>query len=183
MPTPPPPDNPATSPPASDPLAFPSRAAIAADLPAVEALHDVVFGPGALTRASYRVRERQPVLSPFCRVLFHDGQLIAAIRYTAIRVGGESNALMLGPLVVVPAFAGRGHARRLIAESLETARAAGIALIVLVGDPLYYARHGFVRSPPGRISMPSPVDAGRLLVLELSAGAAAGYEGRVEGVA
>lgn len=42
-----------------------SRVAGKGDLLAIEALHDIAFGPGALTRTAYRVRERQPMCRRF----------------------------------------------------------------------------------------------------------------------
>ena len=158
-----------------------SRAATAADLASIEVLHDRVFGPGALTRSAYRIREGQPRVTPFCRVLHCNGVLISAIRFTAIQIGGEGQALMLGPLAVAPEFANQGHGRRLIAEGLDGARAVGIAAILLVGDPLYYARFGFQRVPPGRIQMPGPFDPARLLIAELTESAASRYQGRLAG--
>ena len=167
---------------AIQPGAFRSRPVAASDLPAIEALHDQVFGPGALTRAAYRVREGQPRLSPFCRVMFDGCVLVAAIRYTEVRIGESRAILMLGPLAVAPAYANQGHGRKLLAESLERARSADMQLILLIGDPPYYARFGFVVAPRGRIIMPGPIDAGRLLVLELQPGAVLDLQGRVQGL-
>jgi predicted N-acetyltransferase YhbS len=173
------PDPPAT--PVSDSGAFPSRAVRAEDLPDIEALHDAVFGPGALTRTAYRVREGQPRFTPHCRVLFQGSALVAAIRFTAIDIGGVSGALMLGPLGVTGAYANQGHGRRLLVEGLASARGAGIAAVLLVGDPPYYARFGFNRIAPGRIEMPGPVDPARLLLADLVPEAAANFKGRVTG--
>jgi predicted N-acetyltransferase YhbS len=167
--------------PISDPLSFPSRAVRAEDLPAIEALHDAVFGPGALTRTAYRVREGQPRFTPHCRVLFHGETLVAVIRFTAIRIGGAGGALMLGPLGVAAASANQGHGRRLLVEGLASAREAGVAAVLLVGDPPYYARFGFNRMPLGRIEMPGPVDPGRLLLADLVPEAAVALKGRVSG--
>ena len=164
--------------------AFVSRSATAADLPAIEALHDVAFGPGALTRTAYRVREGQPPISAFCRVLYKWQTLVAAIRYTPIRIGGRGSALMLGPLAVAPAFANQGYGRQLLGESLEQARHAGIEIVVLVGDLPYYARFGFVQVAPGQLQMPGPVDPSRLLVHQLQQrDGSAVLRGRVFGAA
>ncbi len=96
-----------------------------------------------------------------------------------IRIGGKGGALLLGPLAVDPAFANQGHGRGLVGEALEAARAAGLQLVVLVGDEPYYARLGFKRVPPGQITLPGPVNPDRLLAAELAPGALAGYAGRV----
>jgi len=141
------------------------------DLPQVSALHARVFGPGRFVRTAYRIREGTPLASPYCRKALIEGQLVGAIRYTAVRIGGEPGALLLGPLAVEPALAGQGCGRRLIAESLDAARAAGIRIVALVGDLPYYGRFGFVRIPPGHMRLPGPVDPDRLLAVELTPGA------------
>jgi predicted N-acetyltransferase YhbS len=141
------------------------------DLPAIVDLHDRVFGPGALTRTAYRVREGTPALSPFCLVATQGDRLIASVRFTAVAVGGREGALLLGPLAVDPAFAGQGWGRQLVADGLAAARGAGLALVLLVGDEPYYGKLGFRLVGPGRITLPGPVDPRRLLAAELKPGA------------
>jgi predicted N-acetyltransferase YhbS len=82
-------------------------------------------------------------------------------------VGGQPGALLLGPLAVEPEWAGRGFARRLVAEALDAARQEGEVLVLLVGDMAYYGRLGFVQVPRGQIQLPGPVDPTRLLAAEL----------------
>jgi predicted N-acetyltransferase YhbS len=104
--------------------------------------------------------------------------LVGANRMTPIRIG-EAPALMLGPLSVDPAFRGRGIAAGLVVRSLEAARAAGHGLVVLVGDEPYYRRFGFARVPAGRLVLPGPADAARVLWCELRPGASEGASGPV----
>ncbi len=152
-----------------------------ADLPAISALHAEVFGPGRFARAAYRVREAAGVssISPFCRVSIMDGRVVAAVRLTEITIGGRAGALMLGPLVVARDLGSQGFGRALVAEALEAAKAAGIRLMVLVGDEPYYSRLGFKRVPPGRITLPGPVNPARLLAAEIETGASADYAGAI----
>jgi predicted N-acetyltransferase YhbS len=133
-----------------------TRPALPEDSAEVQNLHACTFGPGRFTRTAYRVREGALAFSPFCRVCLIGERIIAAVRFTPIRIGGKGGALLLGPLVVNPAFANRGHGRGLVAEALEATRTAGIALVVLVGDEPYYARLGFRRTPHGQIVLPGP---------------------------
>ncbi len=121
-------------------------------------------------RTAYRVREGTPDISPFCLTARSDGRLLAAIRYTAVRTGDRGNALMLGPLAVVTEFANIGIGVKLIRDSIENARKAGIGFIVLVGDMSYYGRFGFNVMPPGQLIWPGPVDPARSLGLELIEG-------------
>ena len=156
-----------------------TRPATTDDMPAIRALSTRVFGPGRFVRTAYRIREGTPDVSPFCRIAQAGDRLIAAIRMTEVQVGGASGALLLGPLAVDAEFEGQGYARRLIAESVETARAAGRQLVILVGDLPYYGRLGFVGVPPGRIVLPGPADPARILALELAEGAIQRYRGLV----
>lgn len=157
------------------------RAATPLDLPAITTLHDRVFGPGALTRTAYRVREGTPPLSAFCLVAETGGTMIAAVRFTAITIGGRGGALLLGPLAVAPEYAGQGYGRQLVADGIGKARAQGVKLVVLVGDEPYYGKLGFRVAPPGQIAMPGPVDPRRLLVAELQDGALSEFRGPVAG--
>jgi predicted N-acetyltransferase YhbS len=143
----------------------------------IAGLHARAFGPGRFARTAYRVREGTAQLSPFCRVCRIDGRLAAAVRFTAVRIGGKGRALLLGPLAVDPDFANQGHGRGLVARALEDARAAGIALVVLVGDEPYYARLGFKRVPAGGIVLPGPANPERILAVELAEGSLAVYRG------
>ena len=158
------------------------RAASLDDLAPISALHARAFGPGRFARTAYRVREGTADVSPYCRVCMIDGQLVAAVRFTPVTVGGKGAALLLGPLAVDPAWANQGYGRALVAKALEDAKAAGIALVLLVGDEPYYGRLGFRRVPWGQITLPGPVDPNRVLAAELQPGALAGHSGIVAAV-
>jgi predicted N-acetyltransferase YhbS len=150
----------------------------AGDAAAVERLAERAFGPGRFARTAYRLREVAAPDWDLCFVARVSTLLVGANRMTPVRIG-EAPALMLGPLTVDPAFRGRGIAAGLVVRSLEAARAAGHGLVMLVGDEPYYRRFGFARVPAGRIVMPGPVDAARVLWCELVAGAAGGAAGLV----
>lgn len=148
----------------------------------ISALHARAFGPGRFARTAYRIREGTGAFSRYCRAALADGRIIAAVRFTPIRIGGTDGALLLGPLAVDPEFANRGHGRGLVREAMDAARGDGLGLVLLVGDEPYYARLGFVRVPAGQIALPGPVNPHRLLAAELRPGALAGYRGLVTAV-
>ncbi|HEY1541232.1 MAG TPA: N-acetyltransferase [Xanthobacteraceae bacterium] len=153
----------------------------AADVDAIERLHERTFGPGRYAKTAYRLRERRPH-SPALSFTARIGTLlVGSVRLTPIRVG-EAPALLLGPLTVEPPFRARGIGLVLIERALEEARAQGHKLVVLVGDAPYYARAGFKPVPAGRIKMPGPVDPARLLVAELVPGAFDGVSGAIRSV-
>jgi predicted N-acetyltransferase YhbS len=160
-----------------------TREMTAADLPQVARLHARVMGPGRFARTAYRVREKRPggagQVSGLSRAAFLGHRMIASVTFTDITVGGKAGAALLGPLAVDPEFTGQGYGRRLVAESLEKAKALGLKLIVLVGDEPYYGRLGFKRVPPGQILLPGPVDPARILATALEPGAEDAFSGTV----
>ncbi|MDB5595844.1 MAG: GCN5-related N-acetyltransferase [Hyphomicrobiales bacterium] len=148
------------------------------DLAQIEKLDERAFGPGRFTRTAYRLREGVPPVASLSFVARVGTFLVGANIMTAISCGGVP-ALLLGPLTVEPAFRSRGIGERLVARSLEAARASGHRLVLLVGDEPYYQRMGFKRVPPGRLSMPGPVDPMRILICELVEGAFENVRGPV----
>ena len=148
------------------------------DVSALSLLSAQAFGPGRFARTAYRVREGVPPVASLALTAWLDAQVIGGIRFTEVRIGEAGNALLLGPLVVDPAYKGNGYGRALVQEGLTRARAQGFALVLLVGDMSYYGRFGFVPVPPGQITLPGPVDPERLLVVE-SLGALTGAVGQV----
>lgn len=149
------------------------------DLPAIERLDERAFGPGRFAKTAYRLREgAAPDLAISCAARVGT-LLVGANRMTPIRVG-DARALLLGPLTVDPPFRERGIGQSLMEHSLAAARAAGHRLVLLVGDEPFYSRVGFKRIPPGKVSMPGPVDPSRLLYCELEAGAFEGVSGAID---
>ncbi|MDX2258747.1 MAG: N-acetyltransferase [Hyphomicrobiaceae bacterium] len=156
------------------------RPARLGDVPDISRLHARAFGPGRFARTAYRVREGAALVSPYCRVaITADGAMAAALRMTAVEIGGRPGALLLGPLAVAPELANLGFGRALIAQALAAARADGLALVLLVGDVPYYGRFGFTPVPHGHIILPGPVNPARLLGLALNEGALDQFSGLV----
>jgi predicted N-acetyltransferase YhbS len=148
------------------------------DAEAVARLHERTFGPGRYAKTAYRLREQVAHSIDLSFTARIGTLLVGSVWLTPIRIG-ETKALLLGPLTVEPAFRERGIGQALIARALKEAAAKGHGLVILVGDEPYYGKSGFKPIPPGRLTMPGPVDPARLLVAELADGAFAGVCGRV----
>ncbi len=148
---------------------------------AIDALLSAAFGPGALARAAFRVREQAPHDPDLAFTGFCDDRLVASVRLTPIMIG-ETPGFLLGPLVVDPAHKNNGHGRALVAHALDAAAKSGHRLVVLVGDAPYYGPLGFAAIPAGSVKMPGPVDPARLLAAELVPGSAIGLAGEIRGV-
>ena len=126
-----------------------------ADLPAVEALLDLVFGRDRRAKSSYRLRAGNPPCPAFAFAARMDARLVGSVQQTPVAVGeADAPALLLGPLAVLPALRGRGIGRALLRRSLDAARAAGRSHVFLVGDRAYYEPLGF--GPAGRLGVSLP---------------------------
>jgi predicted N-acetyltransferase YhbS len=165
------------------PSSFEIRLETDGDAQALSDLSAKAFGPARFSRSAYRVREGVPPVAPLCLCGWFDGRLVGGIRFTAIRIGDEEGAALLGPLVVDPVEKGKGFGKALVEEGLTRARDKGFSLVLLVGDMPYYARFGFKPVTPGQIVLPGPVDPARLLVLELVPNALGSVSGAVTGYA
>ena len=150
----------------------------AADAPAIERLHERTFGPGRFAKTAYRLREQSAHRLDVSFTARIGTLLVGSVWLTPVRIGG-SKALLLGPLTVEPAFRERGVGQALIERALQEAKAKGHRLVILVGDEPYYGKCGFKRIPPGRATMPGPVDPARLLVAELGEDAFDGVSGPI----
>jgi predicted N-acetyltransferase YhbS len=145
-----------------------------ADAPFIEALHADAFGPGRYTRAAFRLRE-QGAHSAAHSFVVRDGVVMrATIRMTPIVIG-KSKAWLLGPLAVMPGFAGQGMGKALLRHVLDLVNEP----VLLVGDPPYYGPFGFVSISPLQVVMPGPVDPRRLLIANMNADERAVLNGKV----
>ncbi|MFN3657287.1 MAG: GNAT family N-acetyltransferase [Pseudolabrys sp.] len=148
------------------------------DALAIDRLHERTFGPGRYARSAYRIREGRGHALDLSFTARIGTLLVGSVRLTPICIG-DTPALLLGPLTVEPPFRSRGIGGALIARALEVARAKGHKLVVLVGDEPFYGKLGFKKIPKGKVKMPGPVDPARLLVAELTPGAAEGLAGMI----
>lgn len=144
----------------------------------VEALYDLCFAPGRMALSSYRLRDGVPPVAGLSLVARDgDGILAGAIRFWPVLVGGQHQALLLGPVAVHPTRQGEGLGGLLIRDSLARARASGWTRVMLVGDAPYYKRFGFEKL--SGVVMPPPTNPERVLGQDLVAGAWDGVSGAV----
>jgi predicted N-acetyltransferase YhbS len=150
---------------------------------AITSLNERAFGPGRFARTAYRVREGAVADPRLNLCIGESGNLIGAVQFTPVEIGGQQGALLLGPLVIADAYKNQGFGLKLMLDGMSRARELGYKFVILVGDLPYYGRAGFAITPPGRILMPGPVDPARLLYAELVPGALASFQGAVRGLA
>jgi len=148
------------------------------DAPLVEALNAASFGPGRYAKSAYRLREGVNAVAELSFVATEAGAFRGSVRFWPVMIGVEK-VLLLGPLAVQSDQRGRGIGIALMNKGIEAAKAAGYGAIILVGDEPYYARVGFKKLPPGRVTFPGPVDRARVLGLSLKPEALANLSGNV----
>jgi putative acetyltransferase len=83
--------------------------------------------------------------------------VVGSVVLTRLTVGGQE-ALALAPLAVRPDRQGQGVGSALVHAALEAARAAGERLVVVLGEPAYYGRFGFV--PAATLGVTGPYGDG-----------------------
>jgi predicted N-acetyltransferase YhbS len=151
------------------------------DSPIIDALHAELFGPERVKRAAYVLRAGVPPDPTLSFVATVDGNLAASVRMTPITIG-KCPALILGPLVVAPAYKHQGAGRALVRIALDAAQTAGHKVVLLVGDLPYYGPLGFTFLGSDVITLPAWVDKDRVLVAGLTPDALVGLGGAAERV-
>lgn len=76
------------------------------------------------------------------------GEVVGHVAFSPVTIGGQpGNWYGLGPVSVAPGRQRQGIGSALIHEGLAQLRALGAGGCVLLGDPAYYCRFGFVNDP------------------------------------
>ncbi len=148
------------------------------DAETVAALLSMAFGREAEARLVQRLRAADKVAAGLIaeknqRILGY----VVFSRVAIITEGQEKAALALAPLAVLPAFQRLGVGSALVSAGLERCRANEHKRILVLGDPAYYARFGFV--PASRFGVQPAFDAPpeSFMALELVPSAFAGTAG------
>lgn len=95
----------------------------------------------------HKMRKADCYLPQFSRIAVKDGRVIGCIMYSRawlMKGKDKKEILTFGPLCVEPEWHGTGVGEMLLKETIELARTAGEAGVVIFGEPDYYPRRGFV---------------------------------------
>jgi predicted N-acetyltransferase YhbS len=149
------------------------------DAPAREALLDLAYGPVRFEKPSQRLRAGRAPSRGLSFVAIEDGRIVGSVRLWEVSAGAGRPVLLLGPLAVDPACRNRGIGSDLMRRALAQANRRGHRVVLLVGDEAYYGRFGFSAEKTARLWLPNLADNGRLLGLELTAGALDGVRGTI----
>lgn len=77
-----------------------------------------------------------------------NGEVVGHVAFSPVKIAGEAvDWYGLGPIAVQPDKQARGVGRLLIEAGLDRIRSLGARGCVVLGDPDYYGRFGFVSDP------------------------------------
>ncbi|WP_255990434.1 GNAT family N-acetyltransferase [Chitinolyticbacter albus] len=109
------------------------------------------------------------------------GEVCGHVLFSAVDAPGVQGAVLgLAPIAVAPEAQGRGLGSALIQAALRELKVGGIAALVVLGNPAYYRRFGFVPASQYGLTCAYDVPAEYFLALELAPGALAGGNGVVQ---
>ena len=99
-----------------------------------------------------------------------DGEVVGHVGFSPVRVDGrETEGVGLAPLAVAAGHRRVGIGAALVNAGLDACRARGDGFVVVLGDPKYYDRFGFV--PASRHQLAGEFGGGdTFAVIELRAG-------------
>lgn len=155
------------------------RAEEPGDRDAIDAVHVAAFGRPDEARLVDRLRESgQHAVS---LVALAGGAVVGHILFSPVRIDGlgpQQPGAGLAPLAVVSAHRRRGIGGRLVEAGLAACRGGGYCAAVVLGDPGFYGRFGFV--PAREFGLSSEYDAPEhFMAIELRPRALAGAKGMV----
>jgi putative acetyltransferase len=148
------------------------------DHEAIRQIHQLAFGSNAEADLVDALREQG-----FARVSLvaeTDGQVVGHILFSDLRIvssTGTVRALALAPLAVLPQRQRQGIGSQLIQVGCDQCRQAGHRIVIVVGDPDYYARFGF--SAQAATMLQSKYAGEAFMALELVPGALKDVVGQV----
>jgi len=163
----------------ADNLAVNIRAETSADLAAIHQIHLAAFPTSAEARLVDALRAAGRL--SLSLVAEHRGAMVAHVAFSPVTLDEYPNlegGLGLGPIAVVPDRQRQGVGSALMRAGLAASAAAGAAFVVVLGEPAYYGRFGFV--PGTRFGLQNQYSAGdAFMALELNAGSLQALAGMV----
>lgn len=134
------------------------------DAGAVDALVMAAFGPGRFAKTAERLREQSALMAGFT-IHGDDGELLGSVRLWSV-TSGDARGAFLGPIAVARTTRSTGLGGQLVARCIEEARDMGLDGILLIGDPAYFERFGFLPAPKAVFG--GPVNPARVMWLPLT---------------
>lgn len=119
------------------------RVEIGIDAPGIDALLRRSFAGDAEAQLVHDLRE-DGLITLGLVATDDEGQVVGYVAFSPVIVQGEELQWVgMAPLAVDENYRGRGLARQLVYEGLDSLNEFGYAAVVVLGDPAFYERLGF----------------------------------------
>ena len=123
------------------------RTARPEDNAAIQEVHARAFGGPVEAQLVHVITERKKAI--IALVAVNGGKVVGHILFSVVTIAHSPDtfsAVGLAPVAVLPDFQRQGIGSKLICEGLERSKHAGYDAVVVLGDPAYYSRFGFLRA-------------------------------------
>jgi len=145
------------------------------DLEGIDRVHTAAFETDAEAKLVRALRENGRL--PISLVAEDRGEIVGHVAFSPVAVlggvggtdPGQTEGLGLAPVGVMPSHQGRGIGGDLIRAGLIESARLGFSWCVVLGDPAYYSRFGFVAASRMRLGNEYGVDE-PFMALELIEG-------------
>lgn len=140
------------------------------DRAAVRKVNEAAFGQPDEADLVERLREEGVVLLSL--VAEFDSEIVGHVLFSRMTVEGDHGSLpavSLAPVAVLPEFQRGGIGSDMIRAGLKMLQECGEKIVIVLGEPDYYARFGF--APERARDIDSPFPSEYFMALELNAGA------------
>lgn len=110
-----------------------------------------VYRPGCFEHyLVHKLRDNIVFVKELDYVIEEDNKIVASIFYAKGMIIGIDNvnyeALLFGPVGVLPEYQKKGYGEKLINYTMDRARELGYNYILITGNPDYYKKYGFVKA-------------------------------------
>ncbi|MEG4588569.1 N-acetyltransferase [Microcoleus sp. MOSTC5] len=150
----------------------------------IEAVRQVNIGAFERENEANLVDRLRGIAATFSFVAVKSDRIVGHIFFSPVVVEGKcsSNLSILGlaPVAVLPEYQRQGIGTLLIQQGLEECRRSGFQAVVVLGDPDFYSRFGFVPASSKSLKCEYDVPDEAFMVLELESGALQDCSGTVK---
>ncbi|CRY56154.1 MULTISPECIES: GNAT family N-acetyltransferase [Yersinia] len=155
------------------------RVEIPVDAPGIDALLRQAFKRDDEAELVQQLRE-DGLLTLGIVATDDEGGVVGYAAFSPVEIGGEDRQwVALAPLAVEESLRRQGLAEKLVYEGLDSLNEFGYAAVVVLGEPAYYQRFGFVPAAQHQLTCRWPDTENAFQVYALAEEALADVEGEV----
>jgi putative acetyltransferase len=157
------------------------RAETSKDIVAIRHVLEMAFGRASEARLVEALRQAHALVTSFVAV--EKEEIVGHIGFSAALIESahaNANVVALAPVAVLSTHHRRGIGSELVRRGLTQCSQLGHYAVLVLGEPAFYQRFGFVKASLHGILCPFDVPDEAFLVAELFPGSLAGHSGSVK---